>query len=77
MKNTFEVCKVPSSGVPVYVQRAEGLEKAIRTAFALAVREPGHYTVCAGPNASEPILDLDYLDAVEIEEEACQKTTVN
>lgn len=77
MEINFHVYKILPTGMPVSVHKTGELEKAVRAAIVLAVHVPGHYSVCAGQNAFEPILDLDYLDVVETEEESCQKTTAN
>ena len=77
MENNFQVYKFLSTGIPVSVHKGNELEKAVRAAISLAVHVPGHYSVCVGKNASDPILDLDYLGVGETEEEPCQKITVN
>jgi hypothetical protein len=78
MKNSFEICKILPTGIPVVVQRTEGLEKAVITAFHSAIDLRGHYTVCSGQNTSEPILDLNDFESRQCEEgNACLTFTRN
>jgi hypothetical protein len=74
MGNSFQLYKFLANGIPVSVHKTEELENAVRVAIALAVNVPGHYTVCCGQNASEPILDLDFF---EIREENVCLTSEN
>jgi hypothetical protein len=61
-----------------FVQKAEGLEKALISALRLVIDVPGHYTVCSGRNASGPICDFNDCETRQREEgNACLTFTRN